>query len=145
MSKQMSLLETSVRDRRNHNLEQHEDINFIFTAKSMGPEADPSTFHKLLNYSSTWSIIDRDGSQGYIPVWELLRDLGDEFEEAASVLETTWRKDELKKEEKWEEKCKDKENAAVKIVKDELQCIKESHLQSAVRILNAVERKSLLA
>ena len=86
---------------------------FTFSVKSMGPLAtNPSTFDKLLSYNSTWALIDRGSSQGYIPVWELIRDLGKEFKEAAVVLEETWRKD---------------ENA--RKAEQELERIKEEHLK----------------
>ena len=74
-----------------------------YSVKSMGPPAtNPSTFHKLLSYNSTWALIDRGSLQGYIPVWELIRDLGKEFEGAASILEETWCKDEKAKKKEWE-------------------------------------------
>jgi len=74
---------------------------FTFSLKSMGPPAtNPATFHKLLSYNSTWTLIDRGSFQGYILVWELVRDLGSDFEDAARVLQETWRKDESKRKEK---------------------------------------------
>ena len=86
--------------------EKHETSDserFTYSVKSMGPPAtNPSTFHKLLSYNSTWALIDRGSFEGYIPVWELIRDLGKEFEGAASVLEETWCKDEKARKEEWE-------------------------------------------
>lgn len=64
--------------------------SFTYSVKSMGPAAtNPATFLKLLSYNSTWAWIDRGSVKGYIPVWELLRDLGSEYEAAANVLEGT--------------------------------------------------------
>ena len=69
--------------------------SFTYSVKSMGPAAtNPATFLKLLSYNSTWALIDRGSVKGYIPVWELLRDLGSEYEAAANVLEETWNFDE---------------------------------------------------
>ena len=86
--------------------EKHETSDserFTYSVKSMGPPAtNPSTFHKLLSYNSTWALIDRGSFEGYIPVWELIRDLGKEFEGAVSVLEEAWCKDEKARKEEWE-------------------------------------------
>ena len=90
---------------------------FTYSVKSIGPLAtNPSTFHKLLLYNSTWALIDRGNFEGYIPVWELIRDLGKEFEEAAVVLEETWCKDENARKKEWE-------------AEEELKRIKEEHLK----------------
>ena len=84
---------------------------FTFSLKSMGPPAtNPATFHKLLSYNSTWALIDRGSFQGYIPVWELVRNLGGDFEDAARVLEETWRKDESKRKEKLEALIKEQKD-----------------------------------
>ena len=84
---------------------------FTFSLKSMGPPAtNPATFHKLLSYNSTWALIDRGSSQGYIPVWELVRNLGGDFEDAARVLEETWRKDESKRKEELEALIKEQKD-----------------------------------
>ena len=101
----------------------HNEI-FTFSVKSMGPLATkPSTFHTLLSYNSTWALIDRGSFEGYIPVWELIRDLGKEFEEAAVVLEETWCKDENARKKKWEDLQKEKK------AEEELKRIKEEHLK----------------
>lgn len=75
--------------------EEEEDTSFTYSFQSMGPAAtNPATFYKLLANNSTWALIDRGSAHAYIPVWELIRDLGSDFEEAAGVLEETWSKDE---------------------------------------------------
>ncbi|PFX18054.1 Interferon-induced very large GTPase 1 [Stylophora pistillata] len=79
-----------------------EAASYRFSFQAMGPAAtNPTTFTKLLANNSTWALIDRGSSQAYIPVWELLTDLGDPaFAAAAGVLEKTWTNDELKKSKK---------------------------------------------
>ena len=87
-----------------------------FSVRSIGPTTtDHDTFHKLLSDNSTWALIDRGPVQGYIPVWELLKDLGNEYETAADVLEKIWQCDEEKKKNR-------------KIAKDELLLMKEDFL-----------------
>ena len=101
----------------------HNEI-FTFSVKSMGPLAtNPSTFHKLLLHNSTWALIDRGSFEGYIPVWELIRDLGKEFEEAAVVLEETWGKDENARKKEWEDLQREKK------AEEELKRIKEEQLK----------------
>lgn len=122
--------------------ETSESYRFTYSVKSMGPPAtNPSTFHKLLSYNSTWALIDRGSFEGYIPVWELIRDLGKEFEGAASVLEKTWCKDEKARKREWEaqkekqrklmqeEERKAKEKL-LKEARDDLLKIKEEHLET---------------
>ncbi|CAH3172617.1 unnamed protein product [Porites evermanni] len=100
--------------------------SFTFSVKSIGPQAaNPSTFPKLLSYNSTWALIDRGNIEGYIPVWELIRELGSEFEEAATVLEKTWRKDEEDRKKKLEEK---REKNIMAGGKQDLLLMKEEHL-----------------
>jgi len=41
-------------------------------------------------------LIDRGSPNAYIPVWELIRDLGSDYEGVAEVLEKTWLDDEKK-------------------------------------------------
>ena len=90
--------------------ENSEEINaaiqnerFSHSVRSIGPLAtNPATFQKLLSYSSTWALIDRGPSTSYIPIWELIEDLGSEFREAATALKETWHKDEVARQEKWE-------------------------------------------
>ena len=102
------------------------DESFTFSVKSIGPQAEkPSTFQKLLSYNSTWALIDRGSIEGYIPVWELIRELGSEFEEAATVLEKTWRKDEEDRKKKLEEK---REKNIMTGGKQDLLLMKEEHL-----------------
>ena len=100
--------------------------SFTFSVKSIGPQAaNPSTFQKLLSYNSTWALIDRGSIEGYIPVWELIRELGSEFEKAATVLEKTWRKDEEDRKKQLEEKTEKKIMAEGK---QDLLLMKEEHL-----------------
>ena len=107
---------------------------FTCSMKSMGPPANPATFNKMLSYSSNWALIDRGGLQGYIPVWELLRDHVGEFAEAARILEETWCKDESERHDRWKARCtKREELEELKKAKDELWNIKEKHLESKVR------------
>ena len=91
--------------------------SFTYSVKSMGPPANPATFHKLLAYSSNWALIDRGSFQGYIPVWELIGDLGNKYREVQMGRES----------KKAEELIK---------AKAELQRMKEEHLRSGVRVLN---------
>ena len=112
----------------------HNEI-FTFSVKSMGPLAtNPSTFEKLLSYNSTWALIDRGSFEGYIPVWELIRDLGKDFEEAAVVLEETWCKDENARKKEWEAKQKktsdlQREKNMLAEAEEELKRIKEEQLK----------------
>ena len=119
-------------------LAKHETGNnkiFTYSVKSMGPLAtNPSTFHRLLLYNSTWALIDRGSFEGYIPVWELIRDLGKEFEEASVVLEETWRKDESARKKEWEAKQKksrhlQREKNMLAEAEEELKRIKEEQLK----------------
>jgi hypothetical protein len=65
--------------------------SYTFSSQAMGPPAtDPATFSKLLGNNSTWALIDRGSPAAYIPVWEMISDLGYEFEEAAKLLEEVW-------------------------------------------------------
>ena len=74
---------------------QEDDVSYTFSSQAMGPSTtNPATFSKLLANNSTWALIDRGSHDAYLPLWELLRDLGDNFEEAANILEKTWREDE---------------------------------------------------
>jgi len=106
--------------------------SFTCYVKSMGPPANPATFNKLLSYSSNWALIDRGSFQGYLKVWELIRDLGSEFGEVAQILEETWRKDELEREKKWQARRKAEEMIKAK---RELQRIKKEHLRCEVGTL----------
>ena len=82
---------TSGEGKRGGSHSQSDTESFTYSVKSMGPQAsNPATFRKLLSYNSTWALIDRGNFQGYIPVWELLRDLGSDYEAAAQALEKTW-------------------------------------------------------
>lgn len=75
--------------------EKAEDTTYTYSFQAMGPAAtNPATFTKLLANNSTWALIDRGSEHAYIPVWELMRDLGNDFADAAQVLEDTWREDE---------------------------------------------------
>lgn len=86
-----------------------------FSVRSIGPTTTNSdAFHKLLSDNSTWALIDRGPVEGYIPVWELLKDLGGVYKTAADVLEEIWQCDENKR------KCDENKRKVRKIPKDEL-------------------------
>ena len=81
--------------------EKAEHTSYTFSFQVMGPAAtNPATFTKLLANNSTWALIDRGSKNAYIPVWELMRELGSDFEGAAQVLEKTWCKDEKENKQK---------------------------------------------
>ena len=116
--------------RAKHKTENNE--KFTYSVRSMGPLAtNPSTFHTLLSYNSTWALIDRGSFEGYIPVWELIRDLGEEFEEAAVVLEETWCKDKNARKKEWQAKQKKARDLQKEknMLAEELKRIKEEHLK----------------
>jgi hypothetical protein len=76
---------------------KEEKTSYTFTSQAMGPAAtDPATFSKLLSNNSTWALIDRGSPSAYIPVWEMINDLGSEFEKAAQVLQMVWNNKEMK-------------------------------------------------
>ena len=80
--------------------EDQKKTSYTYTVHAMGPAAtNPVVFHKLLSYNSTWALIDRGPHEAYIPIWELLRNLGGSYEDAAQVLEATWDEEEEKKKE----------------------------------------------
>ena len=80
--------------------EDQKKTSYTYTVHAMGPAAtNPVVFHKLLSYNSTWALIDRGPHEAYIPIWELLRNLGGSYEDAAQVLEVTWDEEEEKKKE----------------------------------------------
>ena len=77
---------------------QGDDVSYTFSSQTMGPATtNPVLFSKLLSNNSTWALIDRGSQHAFIPMWELLRDLGSDFDTAADVLEKTWNDDEIKK------------------------------------------------
>ena len=82
---------------------QGDDVSYTFSSQTMGPATtNPELFSKLLSNNSTWALIDRGSQHAFIPLWELLRDLGSDFYTAAEVLEKTWNDDEInKKREKY--------------------------------------------
>ena len=117
---------------------------FSHSVRSIGPLAtNPATFQKLLSYSSTWALIDRGPSTSYIPIWELIEDLGSEFREAAIALKETWHKDEDVRQEKWEaernqlKKREEIEQRSKERIlaeaREELLRIREEHLAERVR------------
>ena len=117
---------------------------FSHSVRSIGPPAtNPATFQKLLSYSSTWALIDRGPSTSYIPIWELIEDLGSEFREAATALKETWHKDEDLRQEKWEADQNDlkrreesEQRSKQRILaeaREELLRIREEHLAERVR------------
>lgn len=80
--------------------EDQKKTSYTYTVHAMGPAAtNPVVFQKLLSYNSTWALIDRGPHEAYIPIWELLRNLGGSYEDAAQVLEVTWDEEEEKKKE----------------------------------------------
>ena len=100
---------------------ERRDEVFTYSVRSIGPTAtNTSTFQKLLSYNSTWALIDRGPVEGYIPVWELLKDLGSVYKTAADVLEEIWQCDENKRKVR-------------KIAKDELLLMKKDFI-AGVRI-----------
>ena len=117
---------------------------FSHSVRSIGPLAtNPATFQKLLSYSSTWALIDRGPVTSYIPIWELIEDLGSEFREAATALKETWHKDEDARQEKWEAERnqmrkreeieqRGKERTLAE-AREELLRIREEHLAEKVR------------
>ena len=81
--------------------EKDDETTYTFSSQSMGPAAiDPATFTKLLGNNATWALIDRGSQSSYIPVWEMLSDLGEEFEEAAKAIKDVWTNDEKKRKKK---------------------------------------------
>ena len=80
--------------------EDQKKTSYTYTVHAMGPAAtNPVVFQKLLAYNSTWALIDRGPHEAYIPIWELLRNLGGSYEDAAQVLEATWDEEEETKKE----------------------------------------------
>lgn len=81
--------------------QEADKTSYTFDVQSMGPAAtNPVTFSRLLANNSTWALIDRGSHHAYIPVWELIRDLGSGYEKAADILEDTWCKDENRKKQR---------------------------------------------
>lgn len=81
--------------------EETDDVSYTFSSQAMGPAtANPASFSQLLKNNSTWALIDRGSTNAYLPIWELIRGLGDDFEAAAAILEKTWHKDEAERIEK---------------------------------------------
>ena len=88
-------------------------------------------------------MIDRGPVTSYIPIWELIEDLGSEFWEAATALKETWHKDEDARQEKWEAERnqmrkreeieqRGKERTLAE-AREELLRIREEHLAEKVR------------
>ena len=123
---------------------QHKGKNitarFSYRKMSMGPPANPATFHKLLSYNSNWALIDRGNLQtANKPVWELVEDLGGVFEDVAIVLRETWAEDERKRKSYWDERRKRKqEEDDMERAKDELEHLKETHLCEEVGVKQKV-------
>ena len=70
--------------------EDQKKTSYTYTVHAMGPAAtNPVVFQKLLSYNSTWALIDRGPHEAYIPIWELLRNLGGSYDDAAQVLEAS--------------------------------------------------------
>ena len=80
--------------------EDQKKTSYTYTVHAMGPAAtNPVVFQKLLAYNSTWALIDRGPHEAYIPIWELLRNLGRSYDDAAQVLEATRDEEEETKKE----------------------------------------------
>ena len=80
--------------------EDQKKTSYTYTVHAMGPAAtNPVVFQKLLSYNSTWALIDRGPHEAYIPIWELLRNLGGSYDDAAQILKATWDEEEEKKKE----------------------------------------------
>lgn len=80
--------------------EDQKKTSYTYSVHALGPAAtNPVVFQKLLAYNSTWALIDRGPHEAYIPIWELLRNLGGSYEDAAQVLEATWDEEEETKKE----------------------------------------------
>lgn len=129
-------------------------ISFTCEVKSVGPPVtNPVTFNKLLSYNSTWALIDRGEVEGYIPVWELIRNSGSEFEKAAEVLEATWYWDEKKRKDQWEKqiakektqrelgKAQEERGEELERAKEELLHIKKEHLRKRDEFLRVSVRQ----
>ena len=102
--------------------EKVDSTSYTYSFQAMGPSAtDPATFSKLLTNNSTWALIDRGSHHAYIPVWELIRGLGKDFEEPAKVLEKTWIDD----EEKYKKRSRRMEYKIVDIIMDDLKRLKD--------------------
>ena len=116
--------------------EEEITATFSYRKVSMGPPANPATFHKLLSYNSNWALIDRgDLETASIPVWELVKDLGGVFEDVAIVLKETWTKDEQERKTHWDERKKRRqEEEDMERAKEELEVVKEIHLNQEVRL-----------
>ena len=102
--------------------EDQKKTSYTYTVHAMGPAAtNPVVFQKLLSYNSTWALIDRGPHEAYIPIWELLRNLGGSYDDAAQVLEATWDEEEEKKKEvskelkKFYDKRRKKENVRMEL------------------------------
>ena len=122
--------------------EENNEMCFPYSKASMGPPANPATFHKLLSYNSNWALTDR--GDNIKPVWELVKDLGGVFEEAAQILQNTWNSDENERKIKWHEQKEIREKAQeTKDSRKELQRIKDTHLKEKVRLLIAVSQTKL--
>ena len=103
-----------------------EAASYRYSFQAMGPSAtNPTTFTKLLANNSTWALIDRGSPLAYIPVWELLTDLGDPaFNKAAVFLEETWKGDELKESKK----IARAESKISEIIREELETLANSYI-----------------
>ena len=117
---------SSSEEERNAEDDKKEKYSYTFTSQAMGPAAtDPATFSRLLGNNSTWAVIDRGSPEAYIPVWEMINDLGSEFEEAANLLEMLWRQREMKLKKKDRKLGKELRN----IVVDDVVSFKNESLQ----------------
>jgi hypothetical protein len=123
---------SSSEGKKNAQEEKHTKTSYTFTSQAMGPAAtDPATFTKLLSNNSTWALIDRGSPGAYIPVWEMISDLGLEFEEAAKTLQRVF----TEKENKLKKKSKKLGKELRTIVEDDVESYKNKSLEK-VRYFN---------
>ena len=65
---------------------------FEMTAKTLGPATtDPNTFGEVLQCNNaTWFVIDRGDRGSVVPIWELLKEQGDEYAKPAMIIKRAW-------------------------------------------------------
>ncbi|XP_028391876.1 uncharacterized protein LOC114516551 [Dendronephthya gigantea] len=103
-----------------------EKISYTFSSQAMGPATtEPATFTKLLHNNSTWALIDRGSCKAYIPVWELIKDLGSEFQEAATAVQNAWEE----REERWRKESERLGKQLTKIVRKDVESLTEKYLK----------------
>ncbi|XP_028400234.1 uncharacterized protein LOC114523491 [Dendronephthya gigantea] len=116
--------------------QQEESVFYRFSKQVIGPGAsNPQTFRQLLEYNSTWAIIDRGPPEGYVPVWQLLRQEGKEYQTAAEKLKQIWGQDEEERKKIWKMKIRtERDERDMQQVKKDLLKIREEFLGRRYRI-----------